>query len=30
MRRNKAYVNEEKLSLERVNKCTRTAAKEVH
>lgn len=30
MRRNKAYVNEEKLSLERVSKCTRTAAKEVH
>ncbi|MHB1124904.1 MAG: sulfide/dihydroorotate dehydrogenase-like FAD/NAD-binding protein [Ramlibacter sp.] len=29
MRRNKAYVNEEKLSLERVSKCTRTA-KEVH
>ena len=30
MRRNKAYVHEEKLALERVSKCTRTAAKEVH
>jgi ferredoxin/flavodoxin---NADP+ reductase len=29
MRRNKAYVKEEKLALERVN-CTRSAAKEVH
>jgi ferredoxin--NADP+ reductase len=29
MRRNKAYVKEEKLALERVN-CTRSAAKELH